>query len=356
MSGQIRIFALDLNYASLENPRPLVSPSSATDWRAVDHDGFVQWQITHGANVVSCQPWTFSGFATFPTELGPRLTGSAGTLFPAAYERARSLDLPIQGYFNVGADLIVCATRPHWVLPGSRNIDILGDTFVHGFLDPQSSWADLLDERIVEFLTRFPVDWLLFDWFCYGSLLNDLPLPQTTQVRYAFTTVVGKPFPGDPIDVHPDDAVTFKRALLARWFRRIQETVKKTSPATMIMFNVPYFAAAEPVWDDHPMLRESDALFAESSNADIVEWLLAVRQPGQRVMTTIHGRPDDHVDGTTIRWSDAATWRHWSDRDCDLMAWTFPVPPGATPHRSDSLAINTVAGAYRRLASEREAK
>lgn len=350
--NQLRIFTLDLNYASVGPDGATVAPSAATDWKTVDPFAFCDWQVAHGANVVGCQPWTFSGFATFPSELGPRATGTGGTLFPAVYDRARDRGVPILAYFNVAVDLAVCSSRPHWLVPGSQGVEILGDTFWHGFLDPQSRWADLLADRILEFLSQFKPDWVLFDWFCYGSLMNDLSLPSTPQVRADFGAIIGKAFPEDPGQVSSADAIKYKREVLARWFARIRDAVRATSPVTKIVFNVPYFGPAEPIWVDHVMLRESDALFAESSNPDIVEWLLSVRRPGQRVMTTIFGRPDDHVGGQTIRWSDASTWRHWSERDCDLVAWTFPVPPSATPHPRDRDAIKLVGDAYRQLARE----
>ena len=65
------------------------------------------------------------------------------------------------------------------------------------------------------------------------------------------------------------------------------------------------------------MLTESDGLFAESSD-EVVGWLLNVRKPGQRVMTTIIGRGKGVTDPGS--WESGMT-----------MAAIFSVTPGALP-------------------------
>ena len=62
---------------------------------------------------------------------------------------------------------------------------------------------------------------------------------------------------------------------------------------------------------DHPMLKESDGLFAESSD-DVVGWLLEVRQPSQRVMTTIIGRSGGLSDPNTGKSCTVAAVSSWA--------------------------------------------
>jgi hypothetical protein len=350
---QLRLFTFDLNYAVVDGAGEIVVPSAATDWQAIDPTAYIQRQLDAGANLVSCQGWTYSGYALFESELGPRAIGSAATLMPRAFAVAKHLRVPVVTYINVGSDLAVSATRPHWLVPGSQGVEILGDVFPSGFLAPESGWGDLLIERITELLSRFPADWLLLDWFCYGNLVNDLPISMTSLVHDTYRKLIGGP-PSDPSGtLNEHEALRYRRAVLANLFGRIQAAAKAASARTKLVFNVPYFRAADPLWADHPMLLESDALFAESSNAEIVDWLLSVRRNEQRVWTTIHGRPDDHVDAQTIQWTDVSSWRHWSERGCDLVAWTFPKPPRAEAHPKDLCAIGEVAAAYRLLAGGR---
>jgi hypothetical protein len=65
-----------------------------------------------------------------------------------------------------------------------------------------------------------------------------------------------------------------------------------------VYFNVPYRKPAEELWVNHPMLNKSDMLLAESSDV-VVPWLLSIRKPHQRVMTTIVGRQDGVSDPNT---------------------------------------------------------
>lgn len=351
MSDQLRFFPLDLNFARVADPLDSVVMSAAEDWRDIDPAAYFQWQLDHGANVVSIQGWAVGGFAYYPTRLGPRAAGSAGTLLPRVLDMALGAGLPTQSYVTVGANPTYTASRPHWLVPGSEGVEILGDTFQYGFLAPESPYTDILCDRIFELLDAYPVDWMLFDWFCYGSLRHDLPLVATPYTRPLYRELFDRPMPEDRSAISPADELTYKREALARQFRRIRDTVRQASPTTRIVFNVPYFDAAEPIWVDHPMLAESDGLFAESTVPAIVDWLLSVKRPEQRLLTTIYGRPDDVVDGERIVWSDVASWRHWTERGCDLVAWAWPVPPRGTVHPVEQPAIDAVTAAFTELAA-----
>jgi len=79
------------------------------------------------------------------------------------------------------------------------------------------------------------------------------------------------------------------------------------------------------MWVDHPMVNECDQLVAESSD-DIVDWLLKIRKPHQRVMTTIIGRPNDK--GVC----DPNTWKKWYEAGCDFFGYAHGTPPDFRPH------------------------
>lgn len=95
--------------------------------------------------------------------------------------------------------------------------------------------------------------------------------------------------PATAEEIAPEECLAYKREIMARFFHRIRETMHRASPGTRAFFNVPFWKPAEALWVDHPMLRQSDMLVAESTD-EIVDWLLSIRRPGQRVMTTIAGR------------------------------------------------------------------
>lgn len=132
----------------------------------------------------------------------------------------------------------------------------------------------------------------------------------------------------------------YKREVLARQFYRIKESVRKASPDTKLFFNVPYRKPAEELWVNHPMLNESDMLYAESSD-DVVSWLLSVRKPGQRVMTTIIGR----LDGVC----NPNTWKKWYEAGCDFFGYALGTPPDFRPHRTYAKDLEVVRRAYQAM-------
>ena len=84
----------------------------------------------------------------------------ADQLLPRLYELARRAGMPFWSYFLVGNDEVAVNT-PEWLVPGTE------------FYAPESGWTDLLCRRVEEFLKDYKPEWLLFDWFVYGTLKPD---------------------------------------------------------------------------------------------------------------------------------------------------------------------------------------
>lgn len=336
----IKLFCCDLNWTYFDHPFPHTPPSTPQDWAFIDPDAYYDWHINFGNNVMFCQAYTFCGYAFYPTKLGPVAPDRGCQLLPSLYQRSQKDGIPFWSYFCVGTDLILSNLRNEWILPGSREYGYFG------FLAPESPWTDLLCARIEEFLSMYPVDWLLFDWFVYGSLKPDqYHLQPTWYNQEWFQKITGRSFPQDPADISAEETLTYKREVLAWQFHRIRDVVKNTSPATKITFNVPYWEAAEPLWVDHPMLNESDGLFAESSQENIVNWLLAIRKPGQRVFTTIIGRVDD--EGIC----DPDSWKMWYEKGCDFFGYAWGTPPDFRPHPSYQQSLKVVKSAFKQIPS-----
>jgi hypothetical protein len=94
---------------------------------------------------------------------------------------------------------------------------------------------------------------------------------------------------------------------MARLFRRIKDAVKATNSETKLFFNVPFRMADDRRWVDHPMVNETDLLFAECTNPDVLDWLLKIKKPEQRVMTTVVGH---HYEG----WCEVDLWRNYYEK------------------------------------------
>lgn len=319
----VKLFMCDLNHSMtprLGSKGYQGVASAPQDWAFVNPKEYFDWHMEFGNNVMYCQAYTHGGYAFYPTRLGPVAPGPGQELLPRLFELSRSAGVPFYSYFDTSVDLIMSNFRNHWVIPGSR------DYAHYGFLAPESPWTDLLCARISEFLSAYPVDWMVFDWFVYGNLKPDEAQVQPAWfVEKPFRDIIGRDMPDKASEITPEENLAYKREILARQFYQIRDTIRKVSPTTKIMFNVPYWKPDEALWVNHPMVNESDGLVAECSRDDVMEWLLKVRKPNQRVLTTIIGRQDEGQ-------CDANSWQKWYARGCDFQGYAWGTPPDFRPH------------------------
>lgn len=333
----IKLFCCDFNWVHLDSPVPGNQPAAPQDWGFVNPQEYFDWHINYGVNVMFCQAYAFGGYAFYPTNLGPVAPGPGRDLCPALFKLARKAHMPFHAYFCAGTDLIMSKMRNAWIVPTSRPV---GDHRGY-FLAPESPWTDLLCSRVTEFLRLYPVDWIVFDWFVYGSLRpNNFAVQPAWFVRAPFKEIIGRDMPDDAAQITPAESLRYKRAVMAKQFYRIKEAVHKGNPATKIYFNVPYWEPREALWLDHPMMNESDMLLAESSDA-VVPWLLGIRKPHQRVMTTVVGRQDGV--------SDPNTWKKWYESGCDFFGYAWGTPPDFRPHPKYVAAVDVIRQAYHQM-------
>jgi hypothetical protein len=319
----------DLNWARYT--ADYAPPSLPQDWAFIDPQEYFDWHMDFGNNVAFCQAYTFCGYAFYPSKLGPVAPGRGCELLPRLYEISKGAGVPFWSYFSVSWDLIMRGLRTEWLFPSK--LDGL-------CIAPETPWTDLLCERVREFLRGYPVDWILFDMFLYGNEhINEFPVEPAPFVEKPFEEIIGRPMPEKAEDITPEESLAYKREIMARQFYRLRDAVKETSPGTKILFNVPYLSNVQPVWQDHPMMNESDGLFAEVTKPDVLEWLLDVRKPHQRVMTTIIGM------GENRELCDPSLWRRWYDEGCDFFGYAWGTPPNFRPHayHAESLKITRAA-------------
>ena len=333
----LKIYCCDLNWTYFDKPFVTTPPSLPQDFAFVDPLEYFRWHRDFGNSAMFLQAYTFCGYAFYPTRLGPVAPGPGQDLLPRLFDLSRKHGMPFCSYFCVGADLITSNLRPGWVLPGSRGLP----DFAYGFMAPESPWTDLLCERITEFLTMYPSEFLLFDWFVYGSLRPDFAVQPAWFVKQPFEEIIGREMPATAAEITPAESLAYKRAVLARQFRRIQAAVRSASPQTKIGFNVPFWGAAEPLWVDNPMLNESDFLVAESTRPEIIDWLADVRKPGQHIMTTLIGRTEE---GET----DPRRWQKLVEKGCDyFFGYGWGTPPDFHPHAHYGEDLELVRQAFR---------
>ena len=331
----IKLFCCDLNFiARPKGAQPLIQLALPQDWASLKPEEYFAWHRDFGVNIFFLQGYSWCGYAFYPTRLGSVAPGPGQELFPRLFRMAQKAGLPFSGYFSVGMDHIVSNLRNEWVVPTSRNYT------PQGLLAPESPWTDLLCARITEFLRLYPVEWINFDCFNYGKYnSNDFPVQPSPFVKRPFREIIGRDMPDKAAEITPEESLKYKREIMARQFYRIREAMHKGNPGTRANFNVPFFKPAEPMWVDHPMLNECDQLVAESTD-DIVGWLLKVRKPHQRVMTTIIGRPDA---------CDPRTWKKWYEAGCDFFGYTHGIAPDFRTRPGLRKEVESVRRAYQQM-------
>ncbi len=330
----MKVFQFDLNWVLLQKPKQEFFPASAEDWAFINPQEYFDYHKNFGVNIMFLQAYNFAGYAYYPTKFGPIAPGPGGNLFPEVYRLCQKDHMPVHAYFCVGTDLIVSNHRDAWVVPTSKN------EYGHwGYLAPESPWTDLLCARIDEFLRRFPVEWIMFDWFGYGNIeINGLPVQPAWFVKEPFKEIVGREMPEKAADITPEESLKYKREILARQYYRIRETVHKASRETKIYFNVPFRVPAPDLWVNHPLLNESDMLFAELQDCDgvdVTDWLLKIRKPHQRVMTSLNCAPQN--------------WKKWYDKGCDFFATTQGTPPDFIPDPAQADRLKIISAAFKEM-------
>jgi hypothetical protein len=315
-----KMFMIDFNFVVFDE-RPEIRPlSTAHDYAEINAREVYDFARDLGNNAIFCHAYTINGCALYPSRLGPVSAGKAGTLLPDLFALARRDGVACWSYFDVGQDAIINCTRQHWLIPGTA-----GGGHPPGFLAPETPWTDLLCARVTELLSAHQVDWLAFDGFVYGSFWPDLfRVPPAWYMEKPFREIIGRPLPATIEEIRPEENLLYKREIMARQFRAIRDTVKRVSPATKICFNVPFWKAAEAIWVDHPMVKESDGLIAETTNDELVEYLLAIKRPEQKLFLTVI----NHIDGFRF---DAAAAEKWYARGCDFHGYAWGTPPDWRP-------------------------
>ena len=325
----IKLLNCDLNWS---RKKEKVRRSRPSDWANIDAKEYFDWHIEMGNNAIYCQAYNEGGYAHYPSKLGPLGEGKSKYLLPKLFELSQKAKIPFWSYFTVSATGMEMDKKEY----AEERIG-----FPHGRLEPNGPHTDTLCARIEELLKDYPVDWILFDMFSYGRCWhqNTAPLPvENPWARKGFKDLFGREMPEKASDITPEETLLYKREALARQFRRIRDSVKNTCPSTKIIFNAPYINANEPIWVNHPMVIESDGLFAESTNEAVVEWLLKIRKPHQRVMVTL---VCNSVFGTGPK-----EWRKWYERGCDFFAYVWGDAPDWRPVSSYAEELKIVREAF----------
>ena len=206
----IKIFCCDFNWCACDEPAYHVTLSAPQDWAFVNPEEYFNWHRDFGVNCMFCQAYTHTGYAFYPTKLGPVAPGPGSQLFGELFKLSRKARMPFCAYFSIARDDCMQAARPGWRVPGGT------------FLAPESPWTDLLCARITEFLRLYPVEWINFDVFTYGVYrASQFKIQPASFVKEPFREIIGRAMPDDAAKIEPEESLKDMRELLARTFHRV---------------------------------------------------------------------------------------------------------------------------------------
>ena len=325
----------------MDTGRPFGDPDAHYEWRLssahelaeADPKAFVDWQVEMGCNVIFQHAITHNGCAWYPSRWAPLTPGPGSEFLPKVMDLSHKAGLPFHSYMSIAIDAFVCGVHRDWLVPKSRYFGV-------GALAPESAWTDLLCRRLEELVRMYPIDGITFDQLFYGDSQTPVHLEPATFVRGPFKEIIGREMPERAEEVTPEETLQYWREVLARQFYRIRDVVKGVRPDCVIYFNVPFLEADPPLWRDHPMLAESDWLFAECTREDILNWLLAVKRPEQRVMSTFLGMPNNPGE------CDPEAWKGLYDKGLDFFGYAFPDPETRFPGPVYDEALQIVKEAF----------
>ncbi|MFH1571754.1 MAG: hypothetical protein ABIL09_27440, partial [Gemmatimonadota bacterium] len=155
-----------------------------------------------------------------------------------------------------------------------------------------------------------------------------------------FAEIIGRPLPERADQITPEESLAYKREVLARLYWRLRAAVRETCPHTRIVFSPPYWGPTDPLWVGHPMLEDSDALLAEYSKPETMDWLLSIRRPHQRLVGTPMG-----CGGTM----SVELIKSWVERGCDLSGYVWGTPPRMEPHHASRANLEIVRRAFHEI-------
>jgi len=330
---RLKLLMFDFNWVLTAPPEDKLYMSAPHDWAFVEPREYFDWHLSVGNNAIFLMAYAHMGYAFYPTKLGPIAPGPGRDLLPRVFEMARKAKLPFYSYFCCSYDGVINMARNDWLIPNTRN-SIWGY-----YLAPESPWTDLLCERIEEFLSQFPVDAIFFDWFRYGEEQAGITVRPAWFVEKPFREIIGRAMPDKAEDITFEESLTYRREIMARQFYRIRDAVKKTSPQTKMMFTPPYHQPHEPMWENHPMMNESDGLLAEYSKPETMEWLLSVRREHQCVIATPIG-PGEMKEEIV---------HSLYNRGCGMNGYLWGTPPTFKPHRRYDRQLAVLSRVFKEL-------
>jgi hypothetical protein len=258
------------------------APASPGMYAHADPEALVDWTAELGANTIQTFHVGFNGWAWYPSAVTPMNPGLPPDWLTRVNARARQRNIQVMGYLCLGANQFWQVMHADEVHPG-----VVGGW--GGMPIPTTErYLDWFCALVQESATHTTSAGFMIDWF-YPTV-HDTWLPCE---RVMWQELLGEPFPS--VAPSPAAVLAFDRAAMTRAWQRIK-AAEQSGRKQIIWPSFGVKTVADPLWQDHPALRESDWILNESPDHDYMAWIRAQMRPDARLVQCAAGWTTHRAD------------------------------------------------------------
>jgi Hypothetical glycosyl hydrolase 6 len=247
----IRAYNIDFNWGE-GGPNGFAKPGLWADANPEDH---VNWYAGMGCNVIQSFAVSCNGYAWYKNGVIPEQPGLKYDFLTMEVKLAHKKNMKVFGYFCAGSNTKWGLEHPDlsYGIPSAPHIPYT------------TQYLNYLCTSIEDAIKKTDMDGVFIDWVWNpGSAMEPYPpLKWMDCEQVMYKELMGESFPGKDKITH-DNELQFRRKAIARCWKRIRETVRKTKPGCIIWLTCCQLTSRDIAGSD--MLKEADWVLNEAGD------------------------------------------------------------------------------------------
>ena len=249
--ASIKAYDIDFNWGP-GGPNGFAKPGL---WAEADPAEHVNWYAALGCNVIQSFAVSCNGYAWYKNGIVPEQPGLKYDFLTEQVKLAHQKNIKVFGYFCAGSNTKWGGEHPDlsYGIPSSPHIPYT------------TIYLDYLCASIEDAIKKTNMDGVFIDWLWNpGATMEPYPpLKWLDCEQVMFGELMNQPFPGKD-KITPETELQFRRKAIARCWKRIRETVKKTKPDCIIWLTSCQLTSKDIAGSD--MLKEVDWVLNEAGD------------------------------------------------------------------------------------------
>jgi hypothetical protein len=268
----IRAYDIDFNWGE-GGPNGFAKPGL---WADANPESHVNWYADLGCNVIQSFAVSCNGYAWYKNGFIPEQPGLKYDFLTEQVKLAHKKNIRVFGYFCAGSNTKWGLEHPDlsYGIPSSPHIPYT------------TQYIDYLCASIEDAIKKTDMDGVFIDWFWNpGTTMEPYPpLKWIDCERVMYKELIGQAFPGKE-KITPEIELQFRRNAIARCWKRIRETVKKTKPGCLIWLTCCQLTSKDIAGSD--MLKEVDWVLNEAGDIATTESVRGMLGKHTRLVTCL---------------------------------------------------------------------